>query len=381
MNKSRILVLSLATCVATGALGASTGSASASTTWLCSPTLAAATNPCSTKQSTSTVLANNSRSISSISVPSKPKVDCFYVYPTVSDQQTMVANFEVSPELKAIALFQAAPYNRTCKVYAPVYRQLTIYGLGHQDQANQAMADQAYNDVKSAWNDYLAHYNKGRGVILIGHSQGSFTLRRLIKAEIDPKATVRKKIVAAHLIGGNVKVAKGSDRGGDFQNIPACKRNTQTRCVVGYSAFNQTVPTDSFWGRSVSTGLDPVGGDLTTQEVLCTNPARLAGGSGNLTTIVPSAPFAPGSSIGLGIGGLGMGLPKGITSHWIQLPDLYSASCVTSNGANVLMVTSRTAKAPLNPFPAASWGLHLADMNIAMGNLLTVAKAEAGAYK
>ena len=76
-----------------------------------------------------------------------------------------------------------------------------------------------------------------------------------------------------------------------------------------------------------------------------------------------------------------MGLPKGITSQWIQLPDLYSASCVTSNGAKVLMVTSRTAKAPLNAFPAASWGLHLADMNIAMGNLLTVAKAEAGAYK
>lgn len=380
MNRSRILVLSLAACAVTAALGASTSSASAATTWLCSPTLSAASNPCATKQSTSTVLADNSRSISSVSVPSKPKVDCFYVYPTTSDQQTLVANFAITPELRSIALFQAAPYNRICKVYAPVYRQMTLYGLNHQNEITQPMVDQAYNDVKSAWNDYLAHYNKGRGVILIGHSQGSFTLRRLIKAEIDPKATVRKKIVAAHLIGGNVKVAKGSDRGGDFQNIPACKKSTQTRCVIGYSTFNQTVPTNSFWGRAVATGLDPAG-DASTQEVLCTNPASLAGGSGNLTTIVPSAPFAPGSSIGLGIGLLGMGLPKGITSHWIQLPDLYSGQCVTSNGANVLMVTSRTSKTPLNAVPEASWGLHLADMNIAMGNLLAVAKAEAGAYK
>ena len=380
MNRSRILVLALATCSVTAALGSATSSAAASTTWLCSPTLSAATNPCATKQSTSTVLADNTRSISSISVPSKPKVDCFYVYPTTSDEQTLVADFAVTPELKSIALFQAAPYNRICKVYAPVYRQMTLYGLNHQNEITQPMVDQAYGDVKNAWNDYLAHYNKGRGVILIGHSQGSFTLRRLIKAEIDPKATVRKKIVAAHLIGGNVKVAKGSDRGGDFQNIPACKTNTQTRCVIGYSTFNQTVPSDSFWGRAISTGLDPAG-DPSTQEVLCTNPASPAGGSGNLTTIVPSAPFAPGSSIGLGIGLLGMGLPKGITSQWIQLPDLYSGQCVTSNGAKVLMVTSRTSKTPLNAVPEASWGLHLADMNIAMGNLLAVANAEAGAYK
>ena len=380
MNRTRTLVLTVTVLAASLAIGASAGSASAATTWLCSPTLSAATNPCVTKQSTSTVLSNNSRSISSVSVPSNPKVDCFYVYPTTSDQQTLVANFAITPELKSIALFQAAPYNRICKVYAPVYRQMTIYGLNHRNELTQPLADQAYNDVKSAWNDYLAHYNKGRGVILIGHSQGSFTLRRLIKAEIDPKLTVRKKIVAAHLIGGNVLVAKGSDRGGDFQNIPACKKSTQTRCVIGYSTFNQTVPTESMWGRAVATGLGP---DVNpaTEEVLCTNPANLAGGSGNLTTIVPSAPFAPLSSIGLGIGLLGMGLPKAVTSHWIQLPDLYSGRCVTSNGAKVLMVTGRTSKTPLNAVPSADWGLHLADMNIAMGNLLTVAKAQAAAYK
>ena len=380
MNRTRTLVLTVTVLAASLAIGASAGSASASTTWLCSPTLPAATNPCVTKQSTSTVLSNNSRSISSVSVPSKPKVDCFYVYPTTSDEQSLVADFAITPELKSIALFQAAPYNRICKVYAPVYRQMTIYGLNHRTELTQPLADQAYNDVKSAWNDYLTHYNKGRGVILIGHSQGSFTLRRLMKAEIDPKLTVRKKIVAAHLIGGNVLVAKGSDRGGDFQNIPACKKSTQTRCVIGYSTFNQTVPTESMWGRAVATGLGP-DVNAATEEVLCTNPANLAGGSGNLTTIVPSAPFAPLSSIGLGIGLLGMGLPKAVTSHWIQLPDLYSASCVTSNGAKVLMVTGRTSKTPLSPVPSADWGLHLADMNIAMGNLLAVAKAQAGAYK
>ena len=58
------------------------------------------------------------------------KIDCFYVYPTVSDQPTAFATRAIDPEIRSIALYQAARYSQHCRVFAPVYRQATVAGLG-----------------------------------------------------------------------------------------------------------------------------------------------------------------------------------------------------------------------------------------------------------
>jgi phosphohistidine phosphatase SixA len=79
--------------------------------------------------------------------------------------------------------------------FAPVYRQLTLRAIGGQITA--AAAQRAYTDVCSAWLDYLRNHNKGRGVLLIGHSQGTYILRQRIKAEIEPSRKVRRRLVSA----------------------------------------------------------------------------------------------------------------------------------------------------------------------------------------
>jgi hypothetical protein len=338
-----------------------------------------AKNTCASSQKTTTIRSNGTRSVATPSVPRSPKIDCFYVYPTTSDQNRPAADFTITPELKAIALNQAAPYSQACKVYAPVYRQITIQGLLGVLPVTTAMRETAYADVVAAWKDYLKRYNRGRGVILVGHSQGTFMLRRLIAAEIDGKPSVRRKLVSAHLTGGNVLVAKGSDRGGDFANIPACRSKSQTRCVVAYSAFNGPVPNDSRFGRVAASAWDPTA-NPETRDVLCTNPANLAvGGRGNLIARNSMAAF-PGT-IGVLISVLGRNLPTRITTPWISQDYLFSAQCQSSGGATVLMVSSRTSEPPLRPSPDAGWGLHLADMNIGMGNLLSLAKSQASAWR
>jgi hypothetical protein len=114
--------------------------------------------------------------------------------------------------------------------------------------------------------------------------------------------------------------------------------------------------------------------------VLCTNPANLApGGSGTLITRNSLRGF-PGT-IGLAIALLGRVLPTGLATLWVEQRDLFSATCTSSNGANVLMVSSLTSQKPLSPSPDATWGLHLADMNIAFGNLLALAKSEGKAWR
>ena len=151
-------------------------------------------------------------------------------------------------------------------------------------------------------------------------------LRRLVREEIDPAASERRRLVSALLLGGNVTVRAGSDRGGDFQHVRACRRPTQTGCVIAFSVFNAPVPDSAFFGRTS----DP------STEILCTNPAALAGGPGKVDPIYPSAPFAP-SVIGAVTQAALRGLPRPSTP-WATFPNSYRASCSTAGGASVLQV-------------------------------------------
>ena len=222
-------------------------------------------------------------------MPADPKVDCFYVYPTVSDQPTQNANKNPDPPISAIAKYQAQRFSQLCKVYAPIYRQRTIAGIFNPTTNSAEAGRIAYGDVLQAWRDYLANHNGGRGVVLIGHSQGTYLLRKLIADEIDPKPAERSRLISGLLLGGNVLVKKGSTTGGDFQRTPACTGSTQTGCVVAYSTFNRTPPDNTRFGKYT-----PPEGQPDDKEVLCTNPASLTGGSAPVTTELPSERFPPG---------------------------------------------------------------------------------------
>jgi hypothetical protein len=296
-----------------------------------------------------------------------PAIDCFYVYPTVSDQKTPNADLSTDPQELSIARYQAAQFSRVCAVYAPVYRQLTLSNIGGAaTPAEQALA---YTDVVRAWKTYLHQYNHGRGVVLIGHSQGAFLLRRLMAIQVDPKPAVRKLLVSAILLGGNVLVKRGTGIGGDFHHIAACRSATQTGCVIAYSTFDATPPADSVFGRTSTPGM----------QVLCTNPAALGGGTGLLDPILPTRPFAAGSSIAAGIGLLHFRVPP-VATPWVSAPGAYVARCSTADGADVLAVAPLGGAPLLHYSPLPSWGLHLVDVNIALGNLLGVVARESAAY-
>ncbi len=95
-----------------------------------------------------------------------------------------------------------------------------------------------YQDVRAAWRYYLAHDNGNRGIVLIGHSQGTVILTELIRREIEG-TPVQSRIVSAFLIGGpgGILVPRGKDVGGTFAHMPLCRAATQTGCVVAYSSF------------------------------------------------------------------------------------------------------------------------------------------------
>jgi hypothetical protein len=343
------------------------GAAGAKTLWLCKPGLV--NNPCTPSLKTTKFSpTGQNRGVVNVKRARRPKFDCFYVYPTVSNSPGPNAPLRVDPELRSIALYQAARYSRDCRVYAPVYRQIPLVGIFAPGGITPAAAELAYSDVLNAWRDYLRTHNKGRGVVLIGHSQGTFVLRRLISEEIDPHKAARKRLVSALLLGGNVTVKKGKDAGGDFKRIRACRSGKQVGCVVAFSTFQGPVPAKSKFGRTTARGL----------EVLCTNPTALRGGSGVATPIFPTQPFAPGG-ISAGIQLLKVTLPTASTP-WASVPRSYRTRCSSAGGADVLQIKSLRGAPVFSPSPDATWGLHLVDASIALQNLTDLVRDQGGLW-
>jgi hypothetical protein len=335
--------------------------APSNTVWLCRPGLS--DNPCETDLTTTVVSADGSTTVEETAPATDAPIDCFYVYPTVSTQTTTNANLDIGPEEKSAALRQVALFSRVCKVYAPIYRQFTVKAL-QEGEDTQAARDLAYADVLSAWQDYLAHYNNGRGFVFIGHSQGTMMLTRLIASEIDPNPDLRARLVSALLIGGNVTVAPGEDVGGDFQNIPACRSTDQTGCVVAYSSFLEPPPPDTVWGRA-GLGLRAAEQAGKNLEVLCVNPASPSGGTGSLlpyfVTLPGTAPLAR-----------------------FVYPGLYTAHCESSGGADWLQIDTTNVTGDQRPVVSETlgptWGLHQADVQIALGNLVDLVRQQTAAY-
>jgi hypothetical protein len=369
------LALALCCLAAPSALAAKKHRVRDTTTWLCKPGIP--DNPC--EPGFDTTLTSPTGQITgteSVKADRKRKIDCFYVYPTVSDDKSENSDLSIDPEERSIALYQAARYSLHCRVFAPMYRQVTLQGILGSGGVPDAARQLAYGDVLAAWQTYLRNYNHGRGVVLIGHSQGTFVLRELIHQVIDPKKKVRKRLVSAILLGGNVTVAAGSNVGGDFQHIPGCARAKQTGCVIAFSTFNAPVPNNSLFGRP-STIAGP--GLPSTGDVLCTNPAALGGGSAQLTSVFPSQPFAPGTTIGLATGAVGVPKTSGVTTTWVQ-SQAYAGTCSADNNAHVLQISPVGGAPTLTPIPNQTWGLHLVDANIALGNLTDDVAVEAKAW-
>jgi pimeloyl-ACP methyl ester carboxylesterase len=363
--------LILAVCLAVLLLACP--AASAKTVWLCKPGLAK--NPCLAPLTATVIGTNGPLGTNRVRRARRPAIDCFYVYPTVSGQPTTNANREIEAEQLAVARQQASRFAQVCRPFAPVYRQLTIAGVQDPAGIPAGAARRAYLDVRAAWREYLRRHNRGRGVVLIGHSQGTYILRELVTRVIDRRRAVRRRLVSALLTGGNVLVRKGRFAGGDFRNIEACRRASQSGCVIAYSLFSETPPADARFGRAPS-AFPGAGGDPSKLEVLCTNPAALAGGSGRLQALFRTERFP-------GLLGAVTGEPPEAQTAWAALPARYTARCINEGGASWLDVTARpgdprhTVSQTLGP----AWGLHLYDMNLPLGNLVEVVRRQASAYR
>ncbi len=340
--------------------------------WVCLP---GRTDSCAADIDATAIAADGSTTKITPTRDPDPKVDCFYVYPTVSRDRTQNARLATAPEIDFVTRAQFARFSTVCRPYAPLYRQSTLQSLKAAVLGITAFGDQdlAYGDVRDAWKTYLAKYNQGRGVILIGHSQGSRMLKRLAQEEIEGKPA-QAQLVSVMLTGNEVKVPTGQDTGGDFKTLKLCRAPDQTGCVIAYSSFRASAPPppDSRYGHDPGHGM----------SVACTNPASLQGGRAVLDSYLLTR-NDPARSY--------TGKPLAIDTPFVTLPGLVSGECVHDEHGTYLSIT-------LNGHPGDArraeidgdivvfgrvrpeWGLHLVDMNLPQGDLVKLVQTQAAAF-
>ena len=108
----------------------------AGTVWLCRP--GSRDNPCLADPSYTTVSASGSESVVKERAGESSKFDCFYVYPTVSKQTTENANLHIEAQETSVAISQASRFSQVCKVYAPMYPQVTLATLNSGKRVSTA---------------------------------------------------------------------------------------------------------------------------------------------------------------------------------------------------------------------------------------------------
>jgi pimeloyl-ACP methyl ester carboxylesterase len=300
-----------------------------------------------------------------------PRVDCFYLYPTVSRARGTNAPRAAEPAVVATVRAQAAALGAACRVFAPEYRQVTLEALASGQYLDPAAQQTAYGDVVEAWHAYLEE-NPGRPVVLVGHSQGAMLLARLLADDVAQQPEVRAGVVSALLLGGGVTVPDGSDVADHAGALPACRRPGQTRCLVAYSSFLAEPPPDALFGRAAP-----------GRTAVCTDPTVLAGGTRHsLHPLVPTDRLGP-------VGGLGVALPAppGTAAGFVAYPGALTATCVQQDGASWLQVAPVPGSAlPATLLAAAAadlspqWGLHTVDVTVALGDLVEVVRRQAAAW-
>lgn len=188
------------------------------------------------------------------------KADVFFIYPTIfteqptnqyewnADVEDEILNFKIQ---QSTIMNQASIFNGSCKIYVPYYRQAHLYSFYTLNKTDGTMAlDLAYQDVKTAFEYYLSHFNEGRPFVIASHSQGSYHAERLIKEYVDGKP-LQNKLVAAYLIGRPIPADA-------FKNIHVSERPDEVGVWASWNTFSRNFIPSNY--------------DTYFKGAVCTNP-------------------------------------------------------------------------------------------------------------
>lgn len=229
-----------------------------------------------------------------------PDFAVFFVHPTsyrgTDNWNAPIGDEEAERIARIYIRGMASPFNAADEIWAPRYRQATLGAFLTDAPEAQQSLDAAYADVLEAFRFFVDSIDGDLPIVLVGHSQGSLHLLRLLREEVQEKG-LGERIVASYAIGWPISV----DHDLPALGMPACATPQQTGCILSWSSFAEPAdPSAVIDSYSASAGFD---GELRgDSQILCTNPLTGTFGGmedrqANLGTLVPDDSMSNGELV------------------------------------------------------------------------------------
>lgn len=169
--------------------------------------------------------------------------DVFFIHPTTDYDGRDGWNADIeAPEsrrlLAQVALpNHAGPFAAAGPLWAPRYRQATLFALlTHREDAREALAF-AYADVRRAFDDFVASRpDPSRPFILVGVGQGGLHALRLLSDAV-VNQPVGAQLAAAYVIDQAAPLDLMAP-GGALAGLAPCAGPGRTRCLVAYATVD-----------------------------------------------------------------------------------------------------------------------------------------------
>lgn len=297
------------------------------------------------------------------------EVDVFFVHSTGyvgpgGWNSTMHIDNSEAQSIEYMLSSMASIFNVCCEVYAPHYREANLQAfLPDKFMLGTQALDLAYEDVETAFEYYLQHFNQGRPFIIVGHSQGTAHALRLLEQKID-NSDLYQQLVAAYVVGYWLPKDKFS-RG--FEFIDPCVEPNQTGCIVSYDSYGQGGELDVNVPHWYKTGWEPSQLDNgTPKPILCVNPLSWS----NNLELIPQTQHLGAMPVEFKRTPLYMLLAKNPGFIFEELPalttELTSAQCMPDGRLEVQEQQDNTFSNHLDQ-PNKSY--HLLDFSLFYGNI------------
>ncbi len=200
-----------------------------------------------------------------------PPADVFFISPTTFDGgrhwNAPIDNAKSDRLFRRVmAPNYAGPFVRVGRLFAPRYRQASLYTLTTLREDARDARKFAYGDVAAAFRKYVAEDNQGRPFIVVGVEQGGTLAARLLAEEVATNPALKARLAGAYMIEAVTPA--------DAPPIPPCRRREEAGCLAAWAtAFDGDIgAAQDIQNRSL---VWAKGGDLENlngRRPLCFNP-------------------------------------------------------------------------------------------------------------
>lgn len=163
------------------------------------------------------------------------KADVFFVHGTVLHSKTEIYFDPRNEEHRLLPfrprMIHAGAYEKTCRVFQPQYRQLTMEAHLNDWETIKNYYRVPVEDITAAYRHFMTHWNSGRPLILAGNSQGSILILELLK-HLKACGELPQNLVAAYIIGFTVTQADLDGLG-----MRLCQSPTDLNCIISYNTL------------------------------------------------------------------------------------------------------------------------------------------------